>query len=102
MSRPLILFILAVILSIGIYAGGFNLTSYQANVGYVTTVEEFSVCKDVKNAGSKALFIPTKTDAEWTAMYSNPPAGITISAPANGATCCASQCACTKTCSIAY
>lgn len=102
MSKSVILFIIGIIASVGIYAAGFGLTSYQANVGYITTVEEFDVCKDVKNAGSSALFVPTKTSTEWTAMYSNPPAGITVSAPANGATCCASQCACTKTCSVAY
>lgn len=102
MSRSFILFIVGVIISVGIYAGGFGLTSYQANVGYITTVEEFNVCKDVKNAGANALFIPTKTTNEWTEMYTHPPAGITVSAPANGATCCASQCACAKTCSVAY
>jgi hypothetical protein len=102
MSRSFILFIVGFVISVGIYAAGFGLTNYQANVGYITTVEEFGVCKDVKNAGASSLFVPTKTATEWTQMYSNPPTGVTISAPANGTTCCASQCACTKTCSVAY
>ncbi len=103
MSRTFILFIIGLVVSVGIYAAGFNFTSYEAVNGYVTTVEEFSVCKDIKNAGTATLFVPTKSLTEWERMYNNPPAGITVSAPMYPAECCASQCpTCTKACSWAY
>jgi hypothetical protein len=62
---PFILGILSVLLIIGIvYAAEY----YQVNSGAQATINEWSVCKKVTNNNALAIFVPTKTAAEWTAF----------------------------------
>ncbi len=93
-TKALILFSLGVLISIAVYAA----TSYQVNVGYKYTILAFTVCKEIKNAGTKPLFVPANTSGEWSAMYTNPPAGVTATTTADSAP---SNC-CTKACNVAF
>lgn len=54
--------------------------SYQVNAGTNTVITEHSVCKDVVNAGTNAIFVPTRTAAEWSSFYTNPAPGSTAAA----------------------
>lgn len=45
-----------------------------------TKVEEFLSCRTLSNTSSRNYFIPTKTSAERTAFYSNPPTWVTTTA----------------------
>ncbi len=51
--------------------------------GNYKTITAFSVTRTITNnhASGKAIMIPLGTAAQWTQMYSNPPAGVTASSP---------------------
>ena len=53
--------------------------SYQVASGSTATITEHTVCKVVKNNHSSglALFVPTKTPAEWQSFYDHTPPGVT-------------------------
>jgi len=92
--------------------------SYQVNNGASTTITEYTISKDVTNnhASGKAIFIPTKTAAEWASFYNNPPTGVTASdnggpgcrtipdePTCNGNASCywdATNCVCNRNCNI--
>ena len=65
--KSLILGILFVMLIIGIV---YAADSYQVNSGAQVTIDEYTVCKKVTNNNALAIFVPTKTAAEWTAFRS--------------------------------
>ena len=66
--RSVLLGILFVMLLIGIvYAAEY----YQVNSGATSTIDEWSVCKKVTNNNALGIFVPTKTEAEWTAFRTN-------------------------------
>ena len=67
-KRPLILGILFAMLIIGIV---YAAESYRVNSGTQVTINEWSVCKKVTNNNALAIFVPTKTAAEWTAFRTN-------------------------------
>lgn len=103
MKRALVFLVLGLLVSLGISAvTGFGINVYQSPVGYVMTVEENNVCKDIRNAGTKDVLVPAKTTPEFNSFTANLPTGVTVSDPANAATCCASQCNCTKVCFVAF
>lgn len=62
----LILFACILFLAPIIYAA----QSYRSSHGATITVDEFGVCKKVKNNGGNSYFIPTKTSGEWFAFRS--------------------------------
>jgi len=64
-KRPLVLGILFAMLIIGIV---YAAESYKVNSGATSTIDEHGVCKKVTNNNSLAIFVPTKTAAEWTAF----------------------------------
>jgi len=44
-----------------------GITYYQVNGGGATVkIDENDLCQNVQNNGSQALFVPTKTTAEWS------------------------------------
>ena len=61
----LLLGILFTMLLIGIV---YAATSYQVNSGATSTIDEWSVCQKVTNNNALAIFVPTNTEAEWTAF----------------------------------
>ena len=64
-KRSVLLGILFAMLLIGIV---YAATSYQVNSGVQVTIDEWSVCKKVTNNNALAIFVPTNTEAEWTAF----------------------------------
>ncbi len=58
--------------------------SYSVGSGVSLEITEHGVCKDVYNILANSLFVPTRTAPEWTAFYNNPPAGVAVSACADG------------------
>lgn len=54
-------------------------TSYQVNYGANQNITEWSTCKKVTNNSvtGKAIFVPTKTNTEWSSFYANPSSGVT-------------------------
>ncbi len=50
--------------------------SYQVNNGATAVIDEHTVCRVVTNNSGSAIFVPTKTSAEWSAFYNNPPASV--------------------------
>lgn len=97
MYKSIIIFFIGALTAYAIYAAtGHGLTSYNIPIGYTTTVGEFSICKDVKNASTNAnqnLFVPTATLNEWTAFSTNIPTNITVSDPLDPNNCCPTLCA---------
>lgn len=53
--------------------------SYKINAGATVSINEHGTCRRVKNNKSVALFVPTKTSAEWTAFRGSSNSGATIS-----------------------
>ena len=53
--------------------------SYKINAGVTVSINEHGTCKRVKNNKSVALFVPTKTSAEWTAFRGSSASGATQS-----------------------
>jgi len=51
---------------------------YQVNIGIAQEIDAHGVCKNVTNNTSSSVFIPTKTDAEWSAFRDNIPSGISL------------------------
>lgn len=51
--------------------------SYSVGAGASVTITEHSVCHVVTNGLSQALFVPTKSAAEWTSFRANTPPGVT-------------------------
>lgn len=45
---------------------GFAANSYNIAASASTTIDEHGVCRIVTNNSAKAMFIPTKTNLEWT------------------------------------
>lgn len=71
---PFVLGVLSVVLIIGIvYAADY----YQVNSGAQVTIDMHSVCKKVTNNNALGIFVPTKTEAEWTAFRTNA-SGVTL------------------------
>ncbi len=60
-------------------------TGWKVNNGATVTVDCPAECKKVVNACGSAIFVPTKTAAEWLTFKNNLPAGVTL------ATCCSAQ-----------
>lgn len=54
--------------------------SYTLSNSSTQNITEWSTCKRVTNnhASGLSLFIPTKTNAEWTSFYTSPPPGVTV------------------------
>lgn len=61
--------------------------SYKINSGSSADIDEFGVCAKITNnhASGKAIFVPTKTSAEWSTFRSNKPSGVTSNI------CCAGE-----------
>ena len=95
-KRSLILGILFAILLIGIV---YAATSYQINSGAQVTVDEWSVCQKVTNNNALAIFVPTNTEAEWTAFRTYA-SGVTYASccSANGAVCSSDADCCSAIC----
>jgi hypothetical protein len=53
-------------------------TYYKVDPGATVNVDEFSTSKKVTNNNAKALFVPTKTSAEWSAFIAHPPADVIL------------------------
>ena len=64
-KKSVLLSVLFAMLLIGIV---YAATSYQVNSGVQVTIDEWSVCKKVTNNNALAIFVPTNTEAEWTAF----------------------------------
>jgi len=67
-KRPFFWGILFALLLIGIV---YAAESYRVNSGTQVTINEWSVCKKVTNSNASDIFVPTKTEAEWTAFRTN-------------------------------
>ena len=52
---------------------------YRVNSGETKKIDEHGICKEVTNGGSKDIFIPTKTQAEWESFINNAPSEISLS-----------------------
>lgn len=65
--KSVLIGILFVLFIIGIV---YAADSYQVNSGAQVTIDEHTVCKKVTNNNSLAIFVPTKTAAEWAAFRS--------------------------------
>ena len=50
--------------------------SYRVNNGVTSVIDEHGICRVVTNTSGQPLFVPTRTSAEWTAFYNNPPGGV--------------------------
>lgn len=89
MYKSIIIFLIGAFTAYAIYAAtGLGFTSYNIQFGWTTTVSEFSICKDVKNASTFNLFVPTKTQAEYESLISYPPTNITITNAGDPTNCC--------------
>lgn len=53
--------------------------SYRVNAGQSgVKVDEYGVCKEISNVGTKDILIPTKTSAEWSGFLAHLPSGVTV------------------------
>lgn len=77
--KSLIFFIVGLLITALVYAAQF----YTVGSRHIYTINEWSVCKDVKNSLANSLFVPTNTSAEWTALQNNPPANVQVLASTN-------------------
>lgn len=94
MYKSIIIFIIGALTAYAIYAAtGHGLTYYNIPAGYTATVGEFSICKDVKNASTYNIFVPTATLPEWNAFASNTPTNITMTEAGDPTNCCPVTCA---------
>lgn len=95
MYKSLIIFLIGAFTAYAIYAAtGFGNKYYNIQVGWTTTVAEFSICKDVKNSNTdpnKNLFVPFNTVEEFNSFNANIPANITVS-NAGDVNCCPTMC----------
>ncbi|MEY4615195.1 MAG: Synechococcus phage [Pseudomonadota bacterium] len=55
-----------------------TLNSYNLANGATQDINECNICARVTNNVGAALFIPTKTTAEWQAFLTNKPSGVTL------------------------
>ncbi|MFN3454191.1 MAG: hypothetical protein ACK41T_04470 [Pseudobdellovibrio sp.] len=104
MGRSILLLTLGLLTSIAIYAiSGFNKPAYKVNNGYTTTVEEYSICREIQNTGMKPILIPTHSANDWQAIINAPPRGVAIATSSQAEYCCPSQCGgeCSKVCTWA-
>lgn len=104
MVRSIILLTLGLFTSLAIYAvTGFNKPAYTVTNGYTTTIEEHSLCREVRNAGLRTILVPTHSANDWQAIINAPPRGVTISSSSQAQYCCPSQCGseCSKVCTWA-
>lgn len=86
MNKTVISVIFVILLVVSIVLGA---TSYKINISQVSLINEFSTAKTVNNTGSYALFIPTATNAEWQAAYTNFPPGVSyVAAQCTSGACC--------------
>lgn len=54
--------------------------SYSVNAGQSNVqINEHGVCKKVSNTGTKGVFVPTNTAAEWNGFLSHLPSGVAVS-----------------------
>ena len=53
---------------------------YQIGNGQTVIIDEWNECRSVVNSTGAAIFVPTKTSAEWTSFRNNSPSGITLNA----------------------
>lgn len=58
---------------------------HQVNNGQSSVIDEHTVCRVVTNNSGAAIYVPTKTSAEWASFYNNPPTSVT-SPPCAGCT----------------
>ncbi|MBX3018465.1 MAG: hypothetical protein KF767_11280 [Bdellovibrionaceae bacterium] len=79
-------FFIASLVGVGIAsAPAWAADSYRIAVGASNVVvKEHSVCRRLSNSGSRDVFVPTKTKAEWVSFVEHIPAAVGISA----STCC--------------
>lgn len=66
------LFCLSLFLGLGT-AGAHAADYHQVNNGQTSVIDEHTVCRVVTNNSGAAIYVPTKTSAEWAAFYNNPP-----------------------------
>ena len=72
----------AILLSLAIFLGitlAYAATNYDVVTSSYSVINEWLVCKRVTNNLQKNLFIPTRTQNEWSRFLSNTPTGIIIS-----------------------
>jgi len=53
-------------------------TYYRAVANTPVTVDEFSACQETNNACANDVFIPTKTETEWSNFRTNKPACVSF------------------------
>ena len=80
--KKLVLFFIGLILTCFVFAADY----YQMLTGEGALITEHGVCVGVTNNTGQTIFIPTKSDPEWTSFRSNPPANVIVT------TCCAKAC----------
>jgi hypothetical protein len=95
-KRSLFFGILFAMLMIGIV---YAAESYRVNSGTQVTIDEWGVCKKVTNNNALAIFVPTKTAAEWTAFRTYA-TGVTYAecCSANGVACSSDANCCSAIC----
>lgn len=69
-------FLCALVLGASVAMPAFAADSYQVNNGTTAVIDEHGICRVVTNNSGNSLFVPTRTSAEWTAFFNNPPASV--------------------------
>jgi len=98
-AKAILLILISIILLVSfVYAINTTSSGYKANAGTEISFSDYGNTYYITNGLALAIFVPTKTVAEWNAFIANKPSGVSSCTPVSGV--CNSWGSCSFSCPL--